>query len=318
MTKATRSRKAKNVNLEAEVTLPVSVPVADGSILDDLLDQLEAVEGDASIEDIGGNAAEVLEEIIDDGAVQAGAAVGAHDAVGDLLLDDIVADAERQQAKKELYASQESSANAPDGSAPETTPESVTGKKKGKGKKKAAAPAVSTEPEAPAAPKTPRATSVTHKPGDLLKLKLGAKANEFLVFSLNDATTLEQADLEMKAQAFVDRMNDREAIADKVREKIIMLFTWMQKGGGADALNEVMRRAFTVLHEQGELTSGDKGNLQLNLLAKPYSVGTARSQANQMFMAFPELGLVVKEKGRMVANADSALLPVINQMLGFL
>lgn len=314
MTKQTRSsRKAAvvaNVNLEAEIAMP-TVAVADDAILGDLLEQLEAVEGDASI-----TLPDVSDELIEaadagDGAVDptAGVALGADagDAVvtDENLLEEIVGDAERQAQKQALYAEQEG--ETADGSAPETQPEAVEGKKKGK---KASAP------KEPKEPKAPRATLVNTKPGDLLKLKLGAKWSEFLVFSLNDATTLDTLALEAKAQEFIDKMNDKDAIADKVREKALMLFSWMQKGGGADALNEVMRRAFTVLHESGELTSGDKGNLQLNLLAKPYSIGTARSQANQMFMLFPLLGITVKEKGRMVQNPDSALLPVIKSMLG--
>lgn len=311
--RSTRSRKAadKAVKLETELNLPTAAgaPVDDSSILDGLLEQLESVEHDGSVQAID---SDVIEEI---GAVQPDAgAVTADDA----LLEDIVADAERATAKAALYAEQKSATD--DSSKPETTPEAVTGKgkKKGKGKKASAAsePAAGGEPEAPKTPKVPRATSVTHKPGDLLKAKLGAKASEFLIFSMNDAATLDQAGLEAKAQAFIDRMNDKDAIADKVREKIQMFFVWMMKGGGAETLNEVMRRALTVLHEQGELTSGDKGNLQLNLLSKPYSLGTARSQANQMFMAFPELGLTVKEKGKMVPNPDSALLPIAKQMLG--
>jgi hypothetical protein len=160
-------------------------------------------------------------------------------------------------------------------------------------------------------PKEPRPTSVSHKPGDLLVAKLGSKWREFVVF--DDADAADTLVLEKSQDEFVERMNDPKAIADKVREKAIMLFTWLKNGG---ELNEVMRRAFTVLHDQGQLTSGDKGNLQQNLLTKPYSLGTARSQANQMFMLFPELRLTVKHKGGMVPNANSVLLPLIYDRLG--
>jgi hypothetical protein len=69
-----------------------------------------------------------------------------------------------------------------------------------------------------------------------------------------------------------------------------------------------MLRAFTTLVREGELTSGDKGNLQQDLLAKPYSLGTARSQANQVFMLFPFFKITVKEKGKMIMNPDSVML----------
>lgn len=38
----------------------------------------------------------------------------------------------------------------------------------------------------------------------------------------------------------------------------------------------------------------------------------------KMFMALPELGLVIKEKGRMVPNPDSTLLPMAYTTLGLL
>ena len=262
----------------------------------------------------------------------------------DTLLDEIASDAEREQARQELYAGQEGT-TLTDAAAPQTDAATLlaatTGKaakpKKGakKGGKKAAAtatdPAPDTTPEpesvpehaAPPAlppahaassapPKGLRATSITHKPGDLLRIKLGDKATDFLTFHLNDANLTDEA-LAAKQDAFIARMNHSDAIADKVKDKISLFLLWLVNGGN---LNEVLRRTLSVLHEDGELTSGDKGNLQLNLLAKPYSLGTARSQANQMFHALPELGLTRKDKGRMVPHPDSALLGMAYSMLG--
>ena len=217
----------------------------------------------------------------------------------------------------ELYAAQPA-AGVPAGEVPPVTTADLVeaaakGKKGGKGKKKAEAGEGAEAAAKPAKEKkAPAPTSVTHKPGDLLKHKLGEKAGEYLMFSLADAA-LDPDALAAKQQAFIDRMNDKDAIADKVRDKISMFLVWMVKGG---ELNEVLKRSITLLHKEGQLTSGDKGNLQLNLLEKPYSVGTARSQGNQMFMALPELGLTLKEKGRMVPNPDSALLPMAYNMLG--
>ncbi len=167
--------------------------------------------------------------------------------------------------------------------------------------------------------KAPRATSVTHKPGDLLLAKLGENASDFLVFTRQDAT-LEESERKAKIDAFIGRMNvmlqtEEGYIADKVKDKALQLFGWMKYGG---ALNEVMRRAFTVLTKEGKLTSGNKGNLQTNLLAKPYSPGTAASQANQMFMLFPLLEITKREKGVMVANPDSLILMKAQAELGLL
>lgn len=292
------SRKPKKVNLETSIDLPVIV--SNDSILNELLAGLETIEGNTTLESLSND------EIVEDGAVQAGTSVG-----DESLLEGVIAEVERVAAKTAIYADQESA--GADGSAPETTTDAIS-KKKSKGTKAAKEPKAAKPPKEPKPPKELRATSVTHKPGDLMKVKLGAKVNEFLVFSLDDAVKLDQAGIEAKADEFILRMNDKDLIADKVREKIIMFFVWMAKGGGD--LNEVIRRAITVLHENGELTSGDKGNLQLNLLSKPYSIGTARSQANQVFMMLPELGICVKEKGRMIPNPNSALLPIVKSMLG--
>lgn len=214
----------------------------------------------------------------------------------DSLLEDVASDAARIEAKQKLYAEQEAPAAAGEGDTPQ---EAAPGKKGGK--KKDAAPK---EPKAPAPSK------VTHKRGDLLLAKLGAKVGDYLVFDADPAIN------DMKRDAFIERMNDNKAIADKVRDKILMLMTWMANGRAPSELNEVLRRAFTVLHEQGELTSGDKGNLQLNLLEKPYSIGTSRSQASQIFMLLPELDMVVKTKGKMVPNPNSVMLQAVNHQLG--
>jgi hypothetical protein len=225
------------------------------------------------------------------------------------LLDTVEADAARTSDMMDMYATQPVQKASSDEVPPSTTSELAVApkKKRSGGKKKEVAPAAAeAEPieaaaSEPAVPKAPRATSVTHNPGDLLLAKLGEKADDWLVFDTN--ASLEQ--IQVDKACFIDRMNNRDAIADKVREKINMFMVWMVKGG---TLNEVLKRAITVLHQDGQLTSGDKGNLQLNLLSKPYSVGTARSQANQMFMALPELQLTIKERGRMVPNPNSPLL----------
>lgn len=291
------------------------------------------------------NLLETLPSEADEAAqVEEPGAVTAHDTTAEPealvesgAIEDIeaaVEDAEREAAKVAMYAAQPGD-NGGDGSAPLTTAESLenpptivpvdakvakaaaaAAKKAEKAAAKAAADAemgiAPKEPKAPKAPSAPRATSVTHKPGALLIVKLGSAARDYLTFDMADIE-LDAEALYAKQDAFIARMNDRDAIADKVREKMTMLLTWIQKGG---ELNTVLHRTFMVLHAKNELTSGDAGNLQVNLLAKPYSLGTARSQANQMFMALPELGIVVKEKGRMVPNPNSTLLPLINAKLG--
>lgn len=310
MARKSSRKAAAQFDMTAEVAIGAPTDSAD-ALLSGLLEQLSEVEGDGEIIESIGDVADELIEQVNAEAADTVASVNAEadeplDAV-DALLDEVAGDVARTEAKHELYAKQDSDAAVGAGDAPATDPADLTGDTGAtKGKKK------NTAPKEPKAPKEPRATSVTHKPGDLLKVKLGAAAADILVFDINDAA-LTPEDLAVKRQAFVDRMNDPNAIADKVRDKATMLLTWLNKGG---ELNEVLKRAFTVLRKEGTLTSGDKGNLQLNLLAKPYSIGTARSQASQIFMLFPELGITVKGKGSMAPNPDSALLPMINDRLG--
>jgi hypothetical protein len=230
----------------------------------------------------------------------------------DSILESVVNDIALMETKEQVYADQ----------APDTVSDAIAPTKPAKGKKAKVAkepkvkepklPKEAKAPEEPKEPAPPRMTKITHKPGDLLKAKLGAKAGDYLTFSMKDAD-LSVDEIIAKQEAFIARMNDNEAIADKVRDKIQMLLTWMATGGN---LNVVLNRTLRQLHLDGHLTSGDKGNLHINLLEKPFSPGTARSQGNQMFMVLPELGITTKEKGRMVANPDSALLPIINSLLG--
>jgi hypothetical protein len=289
----------------------------DSEAIDNLLQDLT--------NDSVGEVIEVLESTEGDSVVAVESSAGAavierHD---DATLDAAVEDAARIEARQEVYEGQAGDPEVSDSATPATPPEAMVdpavdkaAKKEAKKKEREAAKAKKNAEKAAAKAAKPvkpaRATSVTHTPGKLLVAKLGSEWREYVTFSITAADG-DAAELAKAQDDFVARMDDKEAIADKVREKIIMLLTWLKAGGD---LNEVLKRTFQVLNDKGELTSGDKGNLQLNLLSKPYSVGTARSQANQMFMALPELGITVKEKGRMVANPDSVLLPMINNRLG--
>lgn len=172
-------------------------------------------------------------------------------------------------------------------------------------------PAKEKKAKAPKEPKEKKERVFFSKQSDRIAHHLGDKLSEFMLLELGDAA-LTGEDLKAK-NAEVLAIFDAKTTAKKVGEKANMLFKWMSKGGD---LNEVMARAFKVLVRDGELTSGDKGNLQLDLLAKPYSMGTARSQANQIFMLFPILKITMKEKGKMVPNPDSLLFIKAKAQLG--
>lgn len=222
-------------------------------------------------------------------------------AVEPATLEAAVAEVEKAEAVQELYAEHDGEEVVAAADKPSTDPEAATAKVK-KAKKA----------KEPKEPKAPRVTSITHKPGDRLLALLGGNKG-LLTFSKDDDTIAAEA----RADKFITDMNDRDAIADKVKDKAIMLLTWIASGKDVGALNEVLLRTFKVLFEQGELTSGKNGNLQTNLLSKPYSPGTAASQANQMFMLLPILGVTMREKGKMVANPDSIIAEAMKVKLGY-
>jgi len=173
----------------------------------------------------------------------------------------------------------------------------------------------------PKAPKEPKERSALRDhfatPSQKVAAHLGDAKGEYLLLNMDDAMLEGEALVERQASiaAMLDDKNPKTwKLAQKEKEKAVMLFGYLKKGG---QLNEVMRRAFTLLINEGELTSGDKGNLQQDLLKKPYSIGTARSQANQMFGLFQALEIVTKsEKGKFVANPDSLILAKVKGMLG--
>lgn len=158
-------------------------------------------------------------------------------------------------------------------------------------------------------PSTPR-PATSDKTSVKIAHRLGDKAGDYLLLEITDAE-LSAEDLAAKQAEMMKGFDATSQI--KVREKMVQLFGYMRNGG---KLNEVMRRAFTVLIAEGQLTSGDKGNLHLNLLTKPYSAGTARAQSGQIFSLFPALKIVVKsERGIYVANPNSMILETMKAAL---
>lgn len=293
--------------------------VATNLASDEVLEPADVVQPSAALAIDAKDGADLTDELLDE------LAAAGDKAANEQLLEapaEAPAPAKKKAAAKPATPKKGKKTSVPAGYGSDAEPDAKDDKKvefdpekaKAASKKKATAPKAPAEPKEPKAPAAPRATKVTHTPGGLLMSKLGSAFADTLVFDINH--TPEQ--MEAAREAFIKRLDvtkkdDPAYIADKVRDKIQMLLVWLNRGG---ELNEVLKRTLTLLHKDGKVTSGDKGNLQTNLLAKPYSIGTARSQANQMFMALPALQIVIKDKGNMVPNPDSALLMAINAKLG--
>lgn len=212
---------------------------------------------------------------------------------------------ERAEASEAFYAEAETDAIASPADAPKTT----TIEKKAKSKKaKPEGESKKAKLEGESVPRVTRHSCHGHE-SRVLASRLGEKLGEFLV--------LEVADAGLDATALKVRQDEILAVVDelakKVGEKATMLFSYMANGG---KLNEVLARAFKVLARDGKLTSGNKGNLQTDLLEKPFSAGTSASQSNQIFMLFPALKITTREKGCLMSNPDSLILMKMNAELG--
>jgi hypothetical protein len=204
--------------------------------------------------------------------------------VSDAVLESAVADAKLTEATRATYAEQPASTvdTAP-AAAAEAAP---TTKKK----------------------RDPKPRLTFSKPAAKIQHVLGEKLGETLILEASDAA-LDATALKAKQD---ETLKAIDGLAKKVGEKAVQLFQTIKTGG---KLNEVMQRAIEVLVKEGSITSGDKGNLQTNLLSK-YTLGTARSQSNQVFCLFPVLGITKKDgKGKQVANADSVILATMRTKL---
>lgn len=284
-TAAKTTRKSKTTAAEKELTMNMAVAheteidlSADDAILASML---EGIEGGA--EELNAADAKLI-DLNDEAAIEAA-----------------IADIEKAEAVQDHYAAEEGA------------PEAATASDKPKKEKKAK------EPKEPKEPKAPRVTYVGNKASDVLKARLGDKTNEMLVLEVEDAS-LDPAELEAKQSELLKLLNTRPGTSDggatqkKVAEKIVMLFGWLKNGG---KLNQVMDITFRTLIADGEIQSGEKGNLWAALLAKPYSKGTANAQGGQMMAMLPMLKIATKsEKGKLVANPNSMILMAVKAQMG--
>lgn len=298
-TAAKTTRKSKTTAAEKELTMNMAVAheteidlSADDAILASML---EGIEGGAKEL----NAADGLP----------GDDAGLIDLNDEAAIEAAIADIEKAEAVQDHYAAEEETGASGAADEPLVVEKAAKPKKEKKAK----------EPKEPKEPKAPRVTYVGNKASDVLKARLGDKTNEMLVLEVEDAS-LDPAELEAKQSELLKLLNTRPGTSDggatqkKVAEKIVMLFGWLKNGG---KLNQVMDITFRTLIADGEIQSGEKGNLWAALLAKPYSKGTANAQGGQMMAMLPMLKIATKsEKGKLVANPNSMILMAVKAQMG--
>jgi len=165
--------------------------------------------------------------------------------------------------------------------------------------------------EAEKAAKPPKQPRVKYEnKTDLMKARLGERLGEFMVLEVSDAglTGDELTAKQNETLALIDGMSQ------KVKNRANFLMTYMHGGG---KLNEVVKRAFEVLKSNGKITTGDKGNLHQNLLARPYDVSSARAMGNNTIAMLRHLKVIVAgEKGEYLPNPNSLILMKVNGQLG--
>ena len=86
----------------------------------------------------------------------------------------------------------------------------------------------------------------------------------------------------------------------KVAEKMLAFFPFMT--GHSEDCNKVLKIAFTLLHEEGALTTTKNGNLFKALRSNGYSEGTANAQSGQVFTLFQLLKIVGPNVGEGVVR----------------
>lgn len=211
--------------------------------------------------------------------------------VDDLTLAAIEAEIENDEMKVTAYKEQESTGDI-DLEAPEKA------KKASKGKKTV----THADPDAEAAPaKAKVARVVFDKRSDALIHKLGGF--EGIILSSEDAKLSPDA-LAEKQRAFVEGV---DKLAIKLREKVINIMVAATKETGLSVYSKI---ALNLLRTKGSVSSKE---LCEAMIEAKYSVGTSRSQSQQMMQVLPYCGVATNTKGNLSLNADSVLFVALNE-----
>lgn len=155
------------------------------------------------------------------------------------------------------------------------------------------------------APVTKRIATMGMKKSEALVKALGNRAADFLTINLSDAE-LPDEQRQAKINELLATIDDSKKTPIKIQEKVINFYAHLSNGA---QLSNYTKMAIELLVKDGELTS--KG-LKDAYEARPYSPGTASSQATQMMKLLPLLGLAKREGQKLIVNPDSVLLPSLN------
>lgn len=161
------------------------------------------------------------------------------------------------------------------------------------------------EPAADAAPKTPKVYWGKNKLGRL-EAGLGDKLKDYLLLTVSEAA--------LEGEELTARVAENTAmfkgLGVKVQNRATNLIEFA--AGKRNGLNGVIETTIRLLAADGQLTTGDKGNVISALVAHPYSIGAARAMGNNTINMLRNLQMVdLGAKGVLVPNPDSLLLQVV-------
>jgi hypothetical protein len=185
-------------------------------------------------------------------------------------------------------------------------------KKKGK---KAKTPKAAKAPKTPKAPKEPKPAAEPKAPrvfyGKDKVSRIAANVSpDFLVLTVQDAELTGEA----LTAAQSATMEIVKGMGDKVKNRATNLIEFAS--GKLPRLNNVGMTALRLLASEGQITTGDKGNLHAALLAKPYAPAAARAMGNNQLNAMRQLKLIsLTSKGHYAPNGDSVLLSILASKL---
>lgn len=161
---------------------------------------------------------------------------------------------------------------------------------------------------------TPKRTAIPRKhytdKTERLKDKLGAGLAEYSVLTLADAGVTD-AELSVVMENTMVIIRGMSGKAQNWAVKLIENLS-----GKKSSMSEVTARIFKLLRQDGFVTTGNTGNMYLNLLEKPYSPGAARAMGGNNLAMMLALRIIEADgKGRFVPNHDSLLLMKANSLL---
>lgn len=153
-----------------------------------------------------------------------------------------------------------------------------------------------------------KSTMTSSKKSEVLKEKLGEKLSETLILEVADAE-LDADTLKKQQDAMLEAIDN---LAVKVGEKAVNLISAVNGSSKLSIYTELAikyavanPKGFTITelaeHYQDQKANGVKG----------YSVGTARSQSNQMSQLFSATKVAKLEGKLMVLNEDSLIVAAI-------